>query len=319
MTRLAVIEPEVSLSQLRCFVTAVDEGSLAKAGRQLGMSTASVSKAIVRLEQAAGVKLLHRSTHALSLTQDGEQLIESARSVVHAARVFSRSAGVQNQESAAGWVRITAPVAFMRDVLTPLLARFGLENPSIRFDLRASNGLVDLAKDGVDIAIRSGSLVRVPGHLQTAWFRFPWVVCAAPAYLAGRAWPLQPNDLALHRLIGFRNQRTGQVRPWGFQLPDKDGETLQIAPPDPAAVFDDGGSGWNAAVHGAGIASVPLWLAADDLRAGRVVELMRDWRDAETTMYLLRRDRRLAPERVDTVINYLQRHAPPLTDVCGHR
>jgi DNA-binding transcriptional LysR family regulator len=307
-------EPDISLSQLRCFVAVVDAGSLAEAGRQLGMSTASVSKAIARLEQTLGVKLLHRSTHAVSLTQDGEQLVELARDVVHAAGVFSRSAGAQSQDSAGGWVRVTAPVAFMRDVLTPLLAGFSRENPSIRLDLRASNELVDLAKDGVDLAIRSGSLVRVPGHLQTAWFRFPWVVAAAPAYLDGRERPRQPGDLVAHKLIGFRNQRTGQVRPWSFRRPDNPGDVVQLAP-DASSIFDDGASAWKAAIHGAGITSAPLWLAADDLREGRAVELLRDWRDAEVTMNFLRRDRRLTPGRVDAVIAYLRAHAPPLADL----
>ncbi len=311
---MATTELDISLSQLRCFVAVVDAGSLAEAGRQLGMSTASVSKAIARLEQTSGVKLLHRSTHAVSLTQDGEQLVELAREVVRAAGDFSRSAGVQNQESGAGWVRVTAPVAFMRDVLTPLFAEFSRENPSIRLDLRAGNELSDLAKDGVDLAIRSGSLVRVPGHLQTAWFKFPWVVCASPAYLKGRERPEQPSDLAAHKLIGFRNQRTGQVRPWWFRQPNNEGDVIQVAP-DISSVFDDGASAWRAVVHGAGIASAPLWLAADDLRAGRAVELLRDWRDAEVTMNFLRRDRRLAPERVDTVIAYLRGHAPRLADL----
>lgn len=311
---MAMIEPDLSFSQLRCFVAVVDAGSLAEAGRRLGMSTASVSKAITRLEQTSGVKLLHRSTHAVSLTQDGEQLVELARDVMRAAGAFSRSAGAQNQESAAGWVRVTAPVAFMRDVLAPLLAEFSVENPGIRLDLRASNELIDLAKDGVDLAIRSGSLVRVPGHLQTAWFKFPWVVCASPAYLEGRERPEQPSDLAAHQLIGFRNQRTGQVRPWGFRRPHKDGDVVQVAP-DASSVFDDGASAWNAAVHGAGVVSAPLWLAADDLRAGRAVELLRDWRDADVTISFLRRDRRLTPERVDTVIAYLRRRAPSLADL----
>jgi DNA-binding transcriptional LysR family regulator len=311
---MALTELDISFSQLRCFVAVVDAGSLAEAGRQLGMSTASVSKAIARLEQASGVKLLHRSTHAISLTRDGEQLVEPAREVVRAAGVFSRSAGAQTQESAAGWVRVTAPVAFMRDVLTPLFAEFSRENPSIRLDLRASNELVDLAKEGVDLAIRSGSLVRVPGHLQTAWFKFPWVVCASPEYLKGRARPERPSDLAAHKLIGFRNQRTGQVRPWWFRQPDNEGDVIQVAP-DATSIFDDGASAWKAAVHGGGIVSAPLWLAADDLRAGRAVELLREWRDADVTMYFLRRDRRLTPERVNTVIAYLRKHAPPLADL----
>jgi DNA-binding transcriptional LysR family regulator len=308
------IEHEISFPQLRCFIAVVDAGSLAKAGRQLGMSTASVSKAIARLEKTSGVKLLHRSTHAVSLTQDGERLVESAREVLRAAGVFCRSAQEQTQTDSGGWVRLTAPVALTRDVLTPILPRFNRDNPSIRLDIRSTNELVDLAKESVDVAIRSGSLARVPGHVQTSWFKFPWVVCASPSYLKGRQQPRQPEELAGHQLIGFRNQRTGQVRPWSFRQAGKRGGVVQSAP-DPMTVYDDGGSAWNAAVHGGGIVSAPLWLAAADLRAGRVVELLREWRDVDVTMYFLRRDRRLTPQRVSRVIAYLRRHAPALVDL----
>jgi DNA-binding transcriptional LysR family regulator len=307
-------EHEISFSQLRCFIAVVDAGSLAKAGRQLGMSTPSVSKAIARLEKTSGVKLLHRSTHAVSLTQEGERLIESAREVVRAAGVFSRSAQAQTQTDSSGWVRLTAPVALTQDVLTPLLPRFNHDNPSIRLDIRSTNQLLDLAREGVDVAIRSGSLARVPGHVQTTWFKFPWVACASPTYLKGRQQPRHPNDLSGHQLIGFRNQRTGQVRPWSFRQPGKRGSVIQSVP-DPMTIYDDGGSAWNAALHGSGIVSAPLWLAAADLRGGRAVELLREWRDADVTMYFLRRDRRLTPPRVSRVIAYLRRHAPALADL----
>ena len=293
---------DISVSQLRCFVAAVDAGSLAKAGRRLGMATPSVSKAIARLERTAGVKLLHRSTHALSLTEDGEQLLESAREAVRAADAFQQSAVAGKP---AGWVRISAPVAFVRNLLAPALADFIRRNPEVRLDVRATNELVDLARDGIDLAIRSGSLAGVPGHLQTPWFKFPWVVCASPTYLEGRAVPKRPDDLRDHALVGFRNLRTGQVRPWTFR---RGREAIQLAP-NATSIFDDGGSAWEAAVCGAGIASAPLWLAAEDLRAGRVVELLREWRDDDVGVSFLRR----APStRVNRVIAHLRRNAPDL-------
>ncbi|MET0281511.1 MAG: LysR substrate-binding domain-containing protein [Steroidobacteraceae bacterium] len=307
-------ELDISFSQLRCFVAVVDAGSLAEAGRQLGMSTASVSKAIARLEQVSGMKLLHRSTHSISLTHDGEQLVESAREVVRAAGVFSRSAVAQTRQSAAGWVRVAAPVAFMRGVLVPLFANLSRENPAISLDLRASNELTDLAGEGIDLAIRSGSLAGVPGHVQTPWFKFPWVVCASAEYVKNHGRPAQPGELAAHRLIGFRNQRTGQVRPWWFRRPDGEGDVIQLAP-DANSILDDGDAAWKLGMQGGGIVSAPIWLAADDLRAGRAIELLREWRAADVTMNLLRRERRLTPERVTTVIAYLRQHAPPLTDL----
>jgi DNA-binding transcriptional LysR family regulator len=296
------VENDISFSQLRCFVAVVDAGTLAEAGRRLGMATASVSKAIARLEEAAGAKLIHRSTHALSLTEDGERLIGPAREAIRAAGVFQQSAV---SRAPSGWVRISAPVALTRDVLTPLLADFIRSHPEIRLDLRASNELVDLARDGIDLAIRSGSLTRLPGHLQTTWFKFPWVVCASPKYLEGSSEPKRPDDLREHALIGYRNQRTGQVRPWTFRRKQ---ETIQIAP-NPTSIFDDGASAWKATVSAAGIVSAPLWLAADDLRAGRVVELLREWRDVDTVVSFLRRD---PSARVNRVIEHLRRNAPDL-------
>jgi len=296
------VENDISFAQLRCFVAVVDAGTLAEAGRRLGMATASVSKAIARLEEAAGAKLIHRSTHALSLTEDGERLIGPAREAIRAAGVFQQSAV---SRAPSGWVRISAPVALTRDVLAPLLADFMRSHPEIRLDLRASNELVDLARDGIDLAIRSGPLARVPGHLQTTWFKFPWVVCASPKYLEGSSEPKRPDDLREHALIGYRNQRTGQVRPWTFRRKQ---QTIQIAP-NPTSIFDDGASAWKAAVSGAGIVSAPLWLAADDLRAGRVVELLREWRDVDTVVSFLRRD---PSARVNRVIEHLRRNAPDL-------
>ena len=312
--RTLIPEVEVSPSQLRCFVAVVDAGSLAEAARQLGVSTASVSKAIARLERASSLRLLHRSTHAVSLTQDGTQLLELAREAVVAASAFTNSAHTRHQRSAIGWVRVTAPVGFMLEVLSPILAAFALQHPSIRLDLRASNELVDLAKDGIDIAVRSGPLDRVPGHLQRPWFKFPWVACASPDYIAKRGTPKNPGDLDAHTLIGFRNQRTGQVRPWSFRSPDPDRSIVQFAP-NASTIFDDGASAWRAATCGGGIVSAPLWLAADDLRAGRAIEILRDWRYEDGTMTLLRRDRKLTPDRVNLVIAHLVAHAPSLKDL----
>jgi DNA-binding transcriptional LysR family regulator len=194
------------------------------------------------------------------------QLLGLAREAVSAASAFTRSAHTRHQRSAVGWVRVAAPVGFILEVLWPILADFVVKHPSIRLDLRASNELVDLAKDGVDIAVRSGALDRVPGHLQRPWFKFPWVACASPDYIAKRGTPKVPADLDAHTLIGFRNQRTGQVRPRWFRSPDPDRSMVQFAP-DASTIFDDGASAWRAAAHGGRVGSAPLWLAADDLRA----------------------------------------------------
>src|SRR6185437_11548463 len=130
--------------QLRCFLAVVEAGSVALAARRLGMASPSVSRAITRLEKEAGVKLLHRSTHALSLTEEGEALLDSAQGAVSAARRFRDVAAGKADVTGAGVVHISAPVAFARQVLCPLLPEFARLHPEVRLDLRMTNEIADL-------------------------------------------------------------------------------------------------------------------------------------------------------------------------------
>jgi DNA-binding transcriptional LysR family regulator len=301
--------PDPTLLQLRSFLAIVETGSFAEAGRRLGLSASVVSKTIARLEVGHGVKLLHRSTHAVSPTDEGLALIEPAREATRALVEVSRFLD-HAAERTGGTVRLTAPVAFMRHCLTPMLTALRRLHPDIRFDLRASNALLDLAEHGVDLAIRTGPLDNVPGHVPITWFTFPWVVCAAPAYLDGRRPLRTPADLADHDLIGFRATEDGLVRAWTFREPGTEAR-LRIAP-EPIAVFDDGETGWRAALDGLGIARAPLFLAAGALREGRMVEVLRPWRDDDMLVSILRRETRLTPARVETVIAFLRGHPPSL-------
>lgn len=300
---------DLSLSQLRCFLAIVEPGSFAEAGRRLGLSPPAVSKTMARLEAAHGVKLLHRSTHAVSLTDEGRALVPSTRA---AERALGEAVQVLDHAGTriGGMVRLTAPVAFLRHCVMPLLPALRRASPDIHLDLRASNDLLDLAGHGIDMAIRTGGLDAVPGHVQQLWFSCPWVVCAAPSYLAGRSPPTAPDYLAEHELIGFRASEDGLVRAWHFRDPQTR-ERLRVVP-DPVLVFDDGETGWRAVTDGLGIARAPLFLAAGALREGRVVELLRPWRDAEMPVSILRREAALTPPRVEHVIAFLRRHAPEL-------
>ncbi len=298
----------ISLPQLRCFIAVVDAGSFAGAGRHLGMTTSGVSKTIARFEAEIGIKLLHRSTHALSLTDDGERLIDPARQAAQSIAVLEEMVG-SAAGGATGRVRISAPTALVRTYLVPALARFIEAHPDILLDIRAGDATIDLADAGVDLALRSGPLEGVPGHVRLPWFRFPWVACASPDYLARLGHPATPDDLASHDLIGFRNTRTGLVEAWRMR-----GSEAQAAAPTWRTVFDDAEAAWRAAVAGWGIAWAPSWLAAEALRGGDMVEVLGDWREGETVMSILRRDRRLIPSRVAVIVAFLQAEIPPLTE-----
>jgi DNA-binding transcriptional LysR family regulator len=281
----------------------IDARSFAGAARQLALTTSGVSKTISRLEDAYGLRLLHRSTHSISPTDAGEQLIGPARAVLNGAANIDAILTHARKGAAAGNVRIGASPAFVRRCLVPLLPAFKEQHPDITLDLRASDVIVDLAEVGLDLAIRSGRLDGLPGHVRLPWFEFDWVVCASPGYLERHEMPRMPSDLATHDLIGFRNTRTGLVEHWRLRA--------DSFPRSSAWYFitDDAESALLAAENGVGIMWGPRWLAADALASGTVVELLSDWRGNKMSMSILRREQNLLPTRVRAVIKFLHDQA----------
>jgi len=293
----------ISLSQLRCFIAVIDARSFAGAARQLALTTSGVSKTISRLEAVYGLRLLHRSTHSISPTDAGEQLIEPARAVLSGAANIDAILTHASKGAASGNVRIGASPAFVRRCLVPLLPAWKEQHPDITLDLRASDVIVDLAEVGLDLAIRSGRLDGLPGHIRLPWFEFDWVVCASPGYIERNEMPRTPSDLATHALIGFRNTRTGLVEHWRLR-----GESF---PRSPVWYFvtDDAESALLAAENGVGIMWGPRWLAADALASGTVVEVLPDWRGHKMPMSILRREQSLLPIRVRAVMDFLEAQA----------
>jgi DNA-binding transcriptional LysR family regulator len=249
----------------------------------------------------------------MSLTEDGEALLEPAREAVRAAQAFEDAAAHACDGGDAGVVRLTGAVGFVRHVVAPLMGDFVRLHPDIRLDVRATNEIVDLADGGIDLALRSGSLSGVPGHLHQTWFSFPWVICAAPSYLDRRPRPTTVAELDGHDVLGFRNHRTGRVQPWPRRTPT--GDAGGSYEPKARLAFDDGDAVWGAMLAGAGIACAPLWLAATSLRNGTAVELLAQWRDADVSVAMLRRDRRLTPGRLTALMAFLSARAPDLGDL----
>lgn len=295
----------LTVVQLSCFVRVAETGSFAEAGRRLGMTTSGVSKTIARLEQGRGVRLLNRSTHAVSLTPEGERLLPLAREAIRGMGQLETALGAAAAGDAGGLVRIGAPTAFLQACLAPLLPGLREALPHVKLDLRGSDEMVDLADGAVDLVLRTGPLKGIPGHLGQLLFRFPWVTCASPDYLARRAAPRDPDDLAGHDLIGFRNQRTGLVEPWLFR--GKLGVASLRVQPEPALIVDDANAIAAAAAAGAGIAWAPRWLVSAALGAGGLVPVLADWAGEEMAMSLVRRDG-LVPRRVEQVVAFLKEH-----------
>ena len=304
MDAMSSQDAALSLMQLRCFLAVVDGGSFTQAGRQPGLSVSGVSKTIAWLEASHGVRLVHRSTHALSPTEAGERLVAPARAALAGADEAELLLGSLARSPSLGRVRVSAPVAFARTCLIPLMPVLHNWYPNILLDLSASDLLVDLAEGGIDVALRSGSLEGLPGHVSVTWFRVPWVATVAPCYLARKGVPTSPAALGAHDLIGFRNARTRLVQPWRLR-----GYNPSSRPPTYRVVLDDAEAAWRAVMAGVGIASCLRWLVAGALAAGAVTEILRDLRGEAGIRSILRRDRKLLPERVRKTVDFLMTHA----------
>ena len=289
----------------------VDAGSFAEAARRAGTTTSAMSKAIRRIEQAHNVRLLHRTTHGLSLTGEGERILSNLRDLLQQVERLETSLADVGTDCVSGRVRLTAPSAFARACLVPLIPPLLARHPALDIELSLQDTLANLGADGVDIAIRSGPLDGLPGHLVRRLGTFPWILCAAPDYLSRRGTPSSPAGLESHEQIAFRNPATGRVVPWRFKDPTgtRDAAIHRHAPTG-RLVFDDGDAGWAMVRAGLGISWAPIWLGLDDIRAGRVVEIMRDQRVEETMLSAVRLGGHPAPPRTQAVLDFLVEASP---------
>ncbi len=301
----------MSLTDFVSFTRVVEAGSFAEAARRAGTTTSAISKSLGRLEQAHGVRLLHRTTHAVSLTLEGEQVLGDVYSLLRQAERLEDLLADVGAGGASGRVLVSAPSAFARACLVPLLPRMMAEHPRLDIELRLQDGLANLGTEGIDIAIRSGPLDGLPGHVVRRLTTFPWILCASPDYLRRRGTPRTVADLAAHDQIGFRNGASGQILTWRFHDPAEDGNATSLRhAPRGRLIFDDGAAGWAMVRAGLGISWAPTWLGLDDLRDGNVVEIMPDWRVEETPLSAIRLSQRLTPPRTAAVLEFLAKAAP---------
>lgn len=256
--------PSSTLSGLQAFVRSADLGSFVAAGRVLGISASAVGKAVTRLEQELGVRLLQRSTRRIALTDEGRQFHERCRSILDdlddACKQLSHAAGAPR-----GRLRISVPVVTYH-LLLPLLPDFRERHPEVELDIDFNDHLVDLIDDGVDIAIRSGDLPDSRLHSLPLW-HYRAVLCASPDYLARRGVPVSVTDLAQHDGIRFRYPNSRRLLDW----PLSPAEDETQAPPlrlQRSLVFNNMEAVRGATLGGLGIACMPDFLVREPLRDG---------------------------------------------------
>jgi DNA-binding transcriptional LysR family regulator len=297
------------LRAMRVFVRAVDEGSLAGAGRALDLAPAGVTRILAELEAHLNARLLHRTTRRLALTEAGERYLHSARRLLAELDEADAEAGAASTD-ARGTLRVMVPPAFAVHQLVPLLPLLHQRCPQLRLEVSAA-GAVEAVDAHHDVSIVSlgqqplqGDFIARPLAAST------FVLCAAPAYLARAGCPAEPDQLLDHagllpavaavrrELVLYRVKDASSPR---RAAP----ESITLPEPRPLLATAQLELLLAAALAGTGIAGLPSFLAAPALREGRLQRVLPGWQGGRLTLHAAMPTRRHLPARTRAFVDLL--------------
>ncbi|WP_186205520.1 LysR family transcriptional regulator [Burkholderia gladioli] len=255
-----------NLNGIVAFVRTAETLSFVAAGRKLGISASAVGKTIARLERSLGVRLFHRTTRRVTLTEEGRHFHERCHRILEELRDAEATLSASAQ-TPRGRLRVSLPVIGYRFLL-PVLPAFSARYPDIELDLDFNDRLVDVVEGGFDAVIRSGQLSD-SSLMSRRLGPFRFVLCASPDYLARAGVPRGLADLAAHEGVRYRFPTTGKLQHWSL-LPDG-GEPPNLRC---AMTCNNMEALRGAVIAGFGIGFMPDFLARDALAAGSLVEVL---------------------------------------------
>jgi DNA-binding transcriptional LysR family regulator len=292
------------LAGLEVFAKIAATGSLSAAARAMGLSQTMVTKHLAALEARLGVKLFHRTTRRLSMTDAGRSYLEFSERIL-ADMETAEAAVAADRVEPRGLLRLNVPLVFGVRQIAPRLAEFARHHPRVNVELGLNDRLVDLAEEGWDLAIRIGHL-RDSSLVARRIVRCRMAVCAAPSYLASFGTPRAVADLEGHNCLGYTLAQSGADR-W---LMGRRGEIN--VPISGNLRANNGDALLAAAVSGQGIIYQPTFIVADDLREGRLVSLGLDQPANETlAVYAIYLPDRHPPAKVRACIDFLASQFAP--------
>lgn len=286
------------LKALSTLARVVESGSFRRAAVELGVAPQATSKIVRQLEAQLGVRLLHRTTRRLSLTDEGAQLLAQVRpalSSIRSAMSELRSA----RGEVGGTLRVTAPRSVGLHLVLPLVGPFMAQHPKLRVELELEDRITDVTLEKMDIGFRVGARMDRNVVARRLMDIQHWV-CASPAYLERHGRPRSWEDLAQHRCTGFRHVNTGKLMPWEYQ------EGSTVAYRDVAARFEtnDIDAEASAVLAGVGIGQIPSYIAAPLVRQGRLVHLFAKHAAERIGLYLYYAQRAHLPPRARLFIDF---------------
>lgn len=291
------------LSDMALFVEVVKAMSFRRAAEAIGVPNSTLSRRISALEKAIGLRLLHRTTRKLELTEAGQIYYERCRRLVDEAKLAHEQLG-ELLAQPSGVLRASLPVDFATSYLAPLIAEFAHRYPGIRFEFDLTPRRVDLVSEPFDVAIRMGEsadsaliarlLATLPTHLY-----------ASPGYLARAGEPQQPADLVQHECLGFRAAKS---MVWSLSRSDGGGaEQVEVAG---RFQLNSVGMLRRLATLDLGVVVLVDALASDDVAAGRLRPVLPDWQGPAVPVYAMT-ETRLLPAKTQRFIEFLKERLQP--------
>lgn len=284
------------IEMMRVFLTVADAGSQAEAARRLGHSAPVVSRAIASLEQRIGTPLLHRTTRSLKLSEAGLRYAAACRRILADIEEAEMTAAGE-RTAPRGTLTLTAPVVSGSRILRPIVEDFLDAFPEVRANLVLLDRPVGLVDEGIDVALR---IAHLPDSslVATRVGEVGRVVVAAPSYLARRAAPAAPADLADHACISLTRFDHDA---WVFTGAQGEPQRVAITP---RLVVNGVEAALLSAREGRGVTRVLSYQVADDLREGRLVRLLADAEPAPTPVHLVAPEGRLAVPKVRAFFDF---------------
>jgi DNA-binding transcriptional LysR family regulator len=284
------------------FVAVVENRGFTAAARTLGISKSAVSKRINQLEKHLGVRLFHRTTRKLSLTEAGERYFEHAAQALTAAG-HAEDAVTELQGEPQGKLRISSPMSFGRLHVAPLIPKLMKRYPKLQIDLLMDDRKVDLVAAGIDVAIRSGS-GNLPDSALIARKLAPLrqVLCASPEYIDLHGLPGTPAELTEHNCILF--SLSSDVNEWTL-VGDNEPEIVSVSG---NYRVNNSEALLEALREGIGIGRLPTFVAGPDLKTGRLVKLFESHHIPDHTFYAVFPERKYLPAKVRAFLDFAIEH-----------
>ena len=285
-------------NDLSLFALVVEAKSFNKAAQVAGISTPAISKRITKLENDLGVQLLYRTTRRLSLTEPGQVLYQHAKNINR--QVIDAVSAVSNfSQGLSGIIKMTVPPISGELLLAEIVAEFCQKHPNLTIDMRLENEFIDLVKEGLDLAIRTGVL-EDSSLIAKPLIESNWIVCCAPSYIEKFGQVTNIEQLQQHNCLVYTYQSKGALD-WRFT---KEGEALHVRISGNFAT-NNSQALRKAALAGCGITYIPRCSVYEDLIHGKLIELLPDYRPRSLGIYAVYPYTRHQPEKIRLLIEHI--------------